>query len=201
MCTACVRSPQAVNATQKSVDIANVVDAHIEWRFEIERDHVHTVGKDWTKWEPIANAMYCRRMIVMEVVAQVIGSSPDDVAIVGNSLEIRLLDNGSAPVFERPLNFLTIGIRQANAEQDARIARLERMMNVLVEQDSPAGEALRRLGGAKIEHSSLTKLARPEIYEKHDTYFLRATVVDQFRLTSDVSVRLSLLGIKQYDVS
>jgi hypothetical protein len=83
------------------------------------------------------------------------------------------IEVGNKIVFERPLNAILIG--KAGLDVEERLARLERMMNVLVEQDSPAGEALRRLGGAKIDGSPLA-LSPPVLVRQHDQLFMGLTV-------------------------
>lgn len=134
-------------------------------------------------------------MVVNEIIATANGVDKDVKTLLDNS-NITLSKDGRI-LFERPLSALVLTVENRDAKTDARLCRLERMMNVLVEQDSPAGEALRRLGGAKITYESLTRLAVPQLFLEHDSYAIRLHVHTKFELLNDVTVQIFIFGIKK----
>lgn len=98
------------------------------------------------------------------------------------------------PICERPLNTILVG--NVDAEVEERLGRLERMMNVLVEQDSPAGEALRRLGGAKIDGGSLLSITPPHVAKRHNRVEIEATInADVFFSHTVPVVNISIGGL------
>jgi hypothetical protein len=162
---------------------------------------------------------YYRALIVREILAVVAsGGSASDVAgpyrtavrdgIADAADVAQVLDNSRVVlqgydkvIFERPLDVIVATVKNRDAETEERLRRLERMMNVLVEQDSTAGEALRRLGGAKIDYESPTRLAIPALFPERTSYVIRLCVQARLELKNDVVVRISVLGIKKQAVS
>jgi len=167
-------------------------DSHTVLVFTIQAGH-WGVGSVWRAWESIPRGC---SLIVNEVTVVTAGG-PDDVDTVVTSGTVQISDdNANTPLFERPLGLLTVRDAQSrDAEMDARLSRLERMMNVLVEQDSAAGEALRRLGGAKILYESPSRFTRPAKFDGGDRVGASLRFEWPVTLTSDVVVRVSLLGI------
>jgi hypothetical protein len=141
-------------------------------------------------------------LVVREMRATVVGR-PEDVRAVTERISVRLESEGGATVFERPLSILAVAEKTRDSETEERLQRLERMMNVLVEQDSPAGEALRRLGGAKIEFQSPTMLTRPALFNRGHGYVvvMNMTLHETLVLSGDVYVRILLFGISKHSVT
>jgi hypothetical protein len=162
--------------------LAGSVAANSEWK------HCERVPTDST-------------LIVREITAITAGGA-GDVNLVLDSSSVKLVDfDHDKLLFERPLGILTVtDARNRNVETEERLSRLERMMNVLVEQESPAGEALRRLGGTKISYESPTKLARPALFSGGCTVGIHLTVHDALSLLNDVVVRVSVIGISKRPV-
>lgn len=144
--------------------------------------------------------MEAQEMVVREVRATVVGEK-DDVEIVLNTVLAGIEEGRGVTVFERPLSLLVSSSEAISAEVEQRLARLERLMNVLVEQETPAGEALRRLGGAKIDFDGPTRLARPALFREGETLQVRLLVNGQIVLRGPVEVRVSVLGISKHPVA
>jgi len=179
------------------VSMSEHVDSHLLITFKlsagaVQRDTV------WNHWERIPQE---GSMIVNEVTATTVGGHGDANLVLDSSV-VKLVDSDSSKViFERPLGILTVlDARNRNVETEERLSRLERMMNVLVEQESPAGEALRRLGGAKIEYESPTRLAIAAHFSGGSTVGVTLTVHDALSLLNDVVVRVSIVGISKRPV-
>jgi len=197
------------------LDVSENLDYHEAVTFTIPAGVVLNVGDQWAEYR---SSVY-RALIIQEMLAIVTiapnadGDGPfrtaarDGVADANDIAQV--LDNSSVElqahdkiIFERPLNIVVATIKNRDKETEERLRRLERMMNVLVEQDSPAGEALRRLGGAKIDYQSPTRLTIPALIEERSTgYLIRLRAQARLTLRSDVIVRVSVLGIKKSAVS
>lgn len=173
------------------VGLSEYRDSHSLITFTIPAGAV-APGSEWKHHEriPMDGALFVR-----EINALATGWR-GDADLVLNSGVVRLVDlDNDKNLFERPLGILIITNR--NAETEERLARLERMMNVLVEQESPAGEALRRLGGAKIDYESPTRLARPALFNGGCTFSICLRIHDSFTLLNDVTVQVSIAGISK----
>ncbi len=184
--------------SQTIVSTSEHLDSHTLVTFTILAGQV-PAHSEWKHTERVPSGV---TLVVREITAVTSGGS-GDVDLVLNSSVVRLIDaDNNKMLFERPLGILTVmDARNRNAETEERLGRLERMMNILVEQESPAGEALRRLGGAKISYESPTKLARPELFHSGSTLGIRLTIHDTFTLLNDVVVRVSVIGVSKRPVT
>lgn len=151
----------------------------------------HGSGDQWVFQPPSTP----RTTIVQEIRVTAIGDAKDVSAVLDRTT-IKL-EKSFERVFERPVNMLITSELNRDAEVEARVARLERMMTVLVEQDSAAGEALRRLGGVTDTLSLPSRLAIPVTLSPNDLLTLRMTVDSDvaFITGNFVAVRVSILGI------
>lgn len=142
-------------------------------------------------------ALYHGECIVNRVWASIDGER-DEVADLAARTTIKVMIN-QMPVCERPLD--AIWVRNMDPEVDERLGRLERMMNVLVEQDSPAGEALRRLGGAKVEGGSLLSINPPHVVKLTDQVEIVAIVDDDVLFENAAPIiKVSVGGIFSREV-
>lgn len=187
----------ATPPTSHVVSMSEHVDSHLLLTFKLSAGTVPP-NTEWRHWERIPRE---GSMIVNEVTATTVGGH-SDVDLVLDSSVVKLVDfDNDKVIFERPLGILTVlDARNRNVETEERLSRLERMMNVLVEQESAAGEALRRLGGAKIAYESPTRLARPALFSSGSTVGVNLTVHDALSLLNDVVVRVSVIGISKRPV-
>ena len=174
-------------------EVAEWIDAHSVATFNL------TAGS----YSRDTEFQYCETvmgagLLISEISSSVVGDEAD-VDSVLDFTSIALWDDGrDLKLFERPTNVLALmDGRNRDAAMEDRVARLERMMNVLVEQDSPAGEALRRLGGAKIDHSSPTHLKQPLLFQLGHRLIIVLKAEGDFALAHDVQVRVSLIGTKK----
>jgi hypothetical protein len=178
----------------QQVSISHYRDARVVASFLVpEIDLV--VGAKWFHSE----SCYFESMILSEVRAVVVGS-PGDADLLLNAITVRIQISDKT-VFERSLGLLVANEKTRDAETEDRLARLERLMNVMVEQDSPAGEALRRLGGAKIVFESPTRLSVKQPILQGEVYSVYLDVDNTARITSDVIVRISLIGVAKNPAS
>lgn len=194
-CGNCQSGVQPAPAAQVTVN--EYRDAHEVVEFKL---YAHAVEPSsmpyWRAWQK----HHYEGLVIREMRATVVGG-PEDVRAVIGSITARLEDESHRPLFERPLDLLVVSEKIRDAETEERLARLERMMNVLVEQDSPAGEALRRLGGAKIDFQSPTMLAKAVLFNRGCGYCVSLILNDRISLSSDVSVRISLFGLSKNPVA
>lgn len=180
-----------------AVSVAEHLDYHASITFTLSAGAV-PLGTVWRHRERIPQE---GSILVREITAIVAGHA-GDVNLVLDSSGVKLVDSDRDKVlFERSLGILTVlDARNRDAETEQRLMRLERMMNVLVEQDSAAGEALRRLGGAKITYESPTRLARPAFFDSGSVVGIDLTINDALSLLNDVVVRVSIIGISKRPV-
>jgi len=190
-CQPCAAAAAAGNPVPKTAVITDHVDTSYAVPFEVPAGSFVSGGMRWTHSE----AIHHDSMVITELRATVAGHS-DDVARFLPVAVVQLV-TGDRVVFERPLAFLTASEHGLDAEVAERLSRLERMMNVLVEQDSAAGEALRRLGGAKIDFDSPTRLKRPELVHQHDRFVVCMTFDSAVEIARPVSVRVSVMGVSK----
>lgn len=138
-----------------------------------------------------------RECIVNRVWASIDGER-DEAADLAARTTIKVMIN-QMPVCERPLD--AIWVNNVDHRVDERLGRLERMMNVLVEQDSPAGEALRRLGGAKVEGGSLLSINPPHVVKLTDQVEIVAIVDDDVLFENAAPIiKVSVGGIFSREV-
>lgn len=174
-------------------EVAEWIDAHSVATFDLTAGS-YPRGTEFRYRETVMGA----GLLISEINSSVVGDE-DDVDGVLDFTSIALWDDGrDLKIFERPTSVLALmDARNRDTAMEDRVARLERMMNVLVEQDSPAGEALRRLGGAKIEHSSPTRLPQPQLFQLGHRLIVILKAEGDFALAHDVQVRVSLIGTKK----
>lgn len=191
------RQQHVLNATPglpPGVTVSDYRDCHDAFPLDL-RAGAHTPEALWL----YGGRLPYGQAVIREVRAVITGNI-EDVATVRGRTTVRFEEKSGKPFFERPLSVLSIMDKERDTEAEARIDRLERMMNVLVEQDSPAGEALRRLGGAKIDSEGPTRLARPALLTENDGFHIRLIINDHFQIAGPVTVRVSLIGVAKYPV-
>lgn len=188
--------------TVNQIQVSEHVDSYDVAEFTIHAGMINP-GAEWV-WTQKLNGY--QDLVIREITAVVVAVSaePDhalaDISSLLSNSTVVLQDHGGRTIFERPL--ISLAATDRNADVEGRLERLERMMNVLVEQDSPAGEALRRLGGAKLdEYQSPTRLVVPAFFNEWDEYVIRLRTQAKIDLKSALTVRISVLGIKKDAVS
>lgn len=196
MCSHCAVPPQ--QPAPVAVITNEYRDAHevVEFKLHAGQAVEPSPMPYWRAWQKHPH----EALVIREMRATVVGGSEDVGAVIGN-ITARLEDESHRPLFERPLGILAISEKTRDAETEERLVRLERMMNVLVEQDSPAGEALRRLGGTKIEFQSPTVFAKAVLFNRGHGYCVSLILHDRISLSGDVSVRISLFGLSKNPVA
>lgn len=149
----------------------------------------HATYEDWT-----SSFYRSERTLVQEVRVSAMGDA-EEVRMVLDQMMI-LLGKSDRIVFERPANLLTMTSENRDAEMEERVLRLERMMNVLVEQDSAAGEALRRLGGTSFSFSLPSQLKASQLLAARENMTVRMRTMGGMSATKNaVTVRVSLCGL------
>lgn len=187
--------------TVNQVQVSEHIDSYEVAEFAIHAGMINP-GAEWVWTQKLYGY---QELVIREITAVVVAINAEpahalaDISSLLSNSAVVLQGHGGKTIFERPL--ISLAATDRNADVEGRLERLERMMNVLVEQDSPAGEALRRLGGAKISHQSPTMLVIPAFFNEWDEYIIRLRIQAKIDLKNALTVRISVLGIKKAAVS
>ena len=187
----------AVNTGPNATSFAGTRD-WINWDHLVE--FIVTPGPHATYEEWNASFYRSERTLVREVRVAAMGDA-EEVRLVLDQMMISLTKSDRM-VFERPANLLTMTSENRDADMEERVLRLEHMMNVLVEQDSAAGEALRRLGGASFSFSLPSQLQASQLLAPRESMTVRMRTMGGMSATKNaVTVRISLSGLACMETS